>query len=84
MIDPQVDFSQYDSDDDGMVDMVYFIVPGLGSTSRATTPACFGLMLPIFMNIQKIIITKLGMDYHLCAMLAPPRFMAMSQVLQAK
>ena len=31
--DPQVDFSQYDSNNDGVIDMVYFIFPGFGSNS---------------------------------------------------
>ncbi|MBR1882427.1 MAG: M6 family metalloprotease domain-containing protein [Muribaculaceae bacterium] len=31
--DAQVDFSEYDADDDGVVDMVFFIVPGGGSNA---------------------------------------------------
>ncbi len=36
-IDSQVDFSQYDTDGDGLVDMVYFIGAGSGSNSDGST-----------------------------------------------
>lgn len=35
LIDDEVDFSQYDTDGDGLIDMVYFIVPGPGVNSGA-------------------------------------------------
>lgn len=35
LADEQVDFSQYDTDADGLVDMVYFIVPGPSASSGA-------------------------------------------------
>lgn len=36
-INPQVDFSQYDGDNDGNIDMIYFIGAGSGSNSDGTT-----------------------------------------------
>lgn len=36
-VNPQVDFSQYDTDNDGLVDMVYFIGAGSGSNSDGST-----------------------------------------------
>lgn len=42
--DSLVNFSDYDVDGDGMVDMIYFIFSGLGSTSKATTVDCCGLI----------------------------------------
>ncbi len=36
-LDPQVDFSQYDRDGDGNIDMIYFIGAGSGSNSDGTT-----------------------------------------------
>ncbi len=36
-IDPQVDFSQYDTDNDGNIDMIYFIGAGSGSNSDGSS-----------------------------------------------
>ena len=36
-IDPQVDFSQYDTDNNGNIDMIFFIGAGSGSNSDGTT-----------------------------------------------
>ncbi len=36
-VDEEVDFSQYDADGDGIIDMVYFIVAGPGANSGAPT-----------------------------------------------
>ena len=36
-IDPQVDFSQYDTDNDGCIDMLFFIGAGSGANSDGTT-----------------------------------------------
>lgn len=38
MLDPQVDFSQYDNDGNGQIDMIYFIVAGSGSNADEAHP----------------------------------------------
>ena len=38
LLDPDIDFSKYDNDGDGQVDMVYFIVPGSGANSDPDHP----------------------------------------------